>query len=99
MDDAKAGIWSTARKYGDNTKPFLYKLTALQLGLLVVAGLYNDQGWPFYTISCGGALAQLLYMIRAVNLDDPRSCWLWFRRSRLAGYLILIGILTDWALE
>ncbi|CAK9837431.1 para-hydroxybenzoate--polyprenyltransferase Ppt1 [Schizosaccharomyces pombe] len=95
-DDVKANIYSTALRFGDNTKPVLCGLAALQIATLATAGIMNGQGPVFYTLGVAGAAYRLSSMIYKVDLDDPKDCFRWFKRNSNTGYLVAAAIALDW---
>jgi 4-hydroxybenzoate polyprenyltransferase len=99
-DDVKAGIKSIALAHDKETKIVLSGLGVTQLGLLTAAGVAAGAGPAFFVGSVGGAGATLAYMIRKVNLKDPKDCWWWFCNGcLLTGGAISTGLAVDYALR
>ncbi|KAG5520048.1 hypothetical protein PMAC_001124 [Pneumocystis sp. 'macacae'] len=99
LDDASSAVYSMALLLGKHTKPCLSVLSAAQVGALALAGYMNGQTALFYVLSCGTSVCYALWMLRAVDLDQPQSCWRWFLRSKYPGLLVAIGPLLDWTLR
>ena len=96
-DDVNAGIKSIALAHDHNAKPFLYSVSAVQVGLLGLAGYCAGAGPVFFVAACGGAAVSLATMVARVNLRDVKDCWWWFRNgSWLTGGTISLGLLGDY---
>lgn len=96
-DDVNAGIKSIALRHEHNTKAVLAGLTALQVGLLAIAGFASGAGPAFFIGSCGGAATTLSTMIWRVRLKNVRDCWWWFKNGTwITGGAITLGLLTDY---
>ena len=96
-DDVNAGIKSIALAHDHNAKAVLYGLSAVQVGLLGLAGYFAGAGPFFFVGSCGGAAVALGTMVRRVNLRDVRDCWWWFKNGALiTGGTISAGLLADY---
>lgn len=80
-DDSKAGVKSMAVRFGDKTKILLSSLALIQVALLVEVGTVMQIGFFYFTITCGGALTTLEYMIWSVDLGKPEECWWWFNNG------------------
>ena len=92
-DDALIGVKSSALRLGDRTRPALYIFYIGAALLIAVAGWLAALAWPFYLL-LAAALAQLLWQAADVKLDDPGDCLEKFKSNRLAGWLVLAGIVT-----
>ena len=90
-DDALLGIKSTALKFGDRSKPWLYAFYAVAAALMAASGAASGLAWPYYLGAALGGL-QLLWQVAALELDDPDDCLAKFKSNRLFGWLILGGI-------
>ncbi|KAI1130273.1 UbiA prenyltransferase family [Nemania abortiva] len=100
-DDLKAGVKGLAVRLGkQGTKPALSLAATAQVCCLVLAGLYEGLGIPYYTVSCGGAAITLATMIWAVDLSDGKSCAWWFGPgSGYVGATITLGLLSEFWLK
>ena len=55
-DDMMIGVKSTALKFGDQTKPWLFSFTGLMCAGLTSVGVMGDLTWPYYlavALTCG----------------------------------------------
>ena len=90
-DDPAAGVKSTARRLGLDSKPWLYAFYLIAAALFAATGHVVGLGWVFYA---GLALAtlQFVWQVADVDLDAPKDCLAKFRSNRLAAWLILGSI-------
>lgn len=91
-DDAIVGVRSTARLFGDNTKPWLAALyggalmcfavafAAAQAPVVALAGL----------IAAGAHLAR---QIMVLDIDNPDQCLKLFKSNNQVGWLIFLGLI------
>jgi 4-hydroxybenzoate polyprenyltransferase len=91
-DDAIVGVRSTARLFGDRTKPWLAGLyggalvcfavafAAAQVPVVALAGL----------IAAGAHMAR---QIAVLDIDNPDQCLRLFKSNNLVGWLIFLGLL------
>ena len=95
LDDVKVGIKSTALRFGSSTKSILTAFTLAQISLLGVTGLALNVGIPFYTgvMAAGGLQGWMIY---DTDIDDKKSCAMWFVRNVWTGGLIWLGCLAEW---
>ncbi|KAI1299022.1 UbiA prenyltransferase family-domain-containing protein [Xylaria venustula] len=94
-EDAKAEIRSMAVHFNRWIKPLLFITTSLQVSLLFASGVWAGFGQGYFLLSCGLTTASLVYMLHAINLDDPSQCaWFfttgqWFVNLSTAAGLLL----------
>lgn len=93
--DIKAGIKSTALKWGERTKPILQKFAVAQIGLLGLSGFFVGMG-PFFYGATALAGYRVFSMIKKVDLDCPKNCWYWFRKNINTGHLVWLGATLDY---
>jgi 4-hydroxybenzoate polyprenyltransferase len=96
--DIKAGIKSTALKWGDKSKAIIARFGVAQIALLTSAGVLGGLG-PFFFASTAWASYRLFDMIRKVDLDDPENCWKWFVNNINTGHVVWAGITCDYLLK
>jgi 4-hydroxybenzoate polyprenyltransferase len=91
-DDALVGIRSTARRFGERTRPFLAACYAATVALLALAGWLAGLRWPFFVAL---ALPAALLARQAVALDihDPARCLRLFKANREVGLAVALAIL------
>ena len=95
-DDAIVGIRSTARLFGERTRPFLAACYAATLALLALAGSLAGLGWPLYpALLLPGAL--LAWQVWRLDVNDPAGCLRLFKLNREAGLAAALAILLGWA--
>ena len=87
------GVKSTALKFEENTKPWLWGFYALTVVLIAAAGWSTELGWPFYALLALGA-AQLVWQLINLDFDDPVDCLAKFKSNRYFGFIVLAGFLT-----
>jgi 4-hydroxybenzoate polyprenyltransferase len=91
-EDALIGVRSTARKFGERTRPFLAACYAAALALLLVAGWLKGLSWWF---APGLMLPAALLAHQVVRLDihDPALCLRLFQANREVGLAIAAAFL------
>jgi 4-hydroxybenzoate polyprenyltransferase len=93
-DDARIGVKSTARLFGDASKPWL-------LGFYMTAIiLWASAGWAaglggIYAAALALTALHCVWQVRTVDIDDPDSCLRIFNANRGVGWLLLAGMLLD----
>ena len=90
-DDALIGVKSTARLFGDNTRPWLWGFAGLAVALVALAILLSGAGFWGKAIALAGALAFGAHMLRqmqSLDLNDPASCLRIFRDNRDTGLIL-----------
>jgi len=92
-DDALLGLKSTALKFGDKTRPWLYGFYSLTLVGLAAVGAMMQIGWVYY-IGLSFAAWQLYRQAYRVDFDDPAHCLAVFRSNRDFGFLVFASILA-----
>ncbi len=91
-DDALVGVHSTARLFGERTRPFLASCYGATVLALAVAGWQAQLSAWFYPAL---ALPALLLARQVVTLDinDPARCLTLFRANREVGLAVGLAIL------
>jgi len=92
-DDALVGIRSTARKFGERTKPFLAACYAVALALLLLAGWLTGLAWWFALalLLPAGLLAR---QVVALDIRDPALCLRLFKANREVGLAVALAFLV-----
>jgi len=64
-DDARVGIRSTARLFGQHSRAIISLFSIIMIGLLVYAGMKNDQGAPYFmgVTTAAGQLARIAWSV------------------------------------
>ncbi|KAI7900577.1 UbiA prenyltransferase family-domain-containing protein [Cokeromyces recurvatus] len=96
-DDVKAGVRSTALRFGDKTPQWLTGFSSAFVGLTALAGYMNGQGLPFYAISVLGTACHLGWMLKTIDYHNPASCWSKFVSNTWTGAIVWSGIAIDTA--
>ncbi|MGA9866015.1 MAG: 4-hydroxybenzoate octaprenyltransferase [Acetobacteraceae bacterium] len=94
-DDALAGVKSTARLFGERTRPFLAACYAGALVALAIAGWLAGLGvwfWPALVLPA----VLLSYQVVTLDIHDPAGCLRLFRLNRETGIAVAAAILVGW---
>ncbi|HEX3991301.1 MAG TPA: 4-hydroxybenzoate octaprenyltransferase [Acetobacteraceae bacterium] len=95
-DDALVGVHSTARLFGERTRPFLaacYGATVLLFGL---AGWSSGLGlWFIAALALPAGL--LAWQVASLNIHDPGRCLKLFRANREVGLAFAFALLVGMA--
>ena len=94
-DDALAGVKSTARLFGTQTRPFLAACYLGTVLLLAAAGSLAGLSLWFYPVLLLPALL-LARQVLALDIDDPAGCLSLFRANRETGLAVAIALLAGW---
>jgi 4-hydroxybenzoate polyprenyltransferase len=94
-DDAIAGVRSTARLWGERTRPLLLGCYAATVAALALAGgLAGLSVWFFVVLPVPAAL--LLWQVVRLDIHDPAGCLRLFRLNRETGLAVAAAILAGW---
>lgn len=94
-DDALVGVRSTARLFGERTRPFLAACYAATVAVLALAGWLAGLGPWFYPALILPALL-LARQVIALDIHDPAGCLRLFRANRETGLAVALAILAGW---
>ena len=94
-DDALAGVHSTARLFGEKTRPFLALCYAAAVLAFALAGWSAGLGWWFYPALALPA-SLLARQVARLDIHDPAGCLTLFRANREAGLAFAAAILAGW---
>jgi 4-hydroxybenzoate polyprenyltransferase len=94
-DDALVGVRSTARLFGERTRPFLAICYAAAVLLLLLAGRLAHLGPWFYPALMVPA-ALLAWQVIRLDINDPALCLRLFRANREVGIAVALAILLGW---
>jgi 4-hydroxybenzoate polyprenyltransferase len=92
-DDALVGIRSTARRFGENTQPFLAACYIVAIALLVLAGLLAGLSWWFVPAMVLPA-ALLARQVLLLDIRDPGLCLRLFKANREVGLAVAVAFLV-----
>lgn len=94
-DDALIGVKSTARLFGDNTRPVVAGFYALAYILWLAAATIVGAGIVFALISLIAA-GILAWQVLTVDAETPGNPGLRFWSNRYVGIVLTLGFLADW---
>jgi 4-hydroxybenzoate polyprenyltransferase len=92
-DDALVGVRSTARRFGEKTRPFLIACYSGAMALLLLAGGLAGMGWLFWPAMLAPA-ALLAWQIGRLDIHDQGLCLKLFQRNREVGLLLTLAFLA-----
>ena len=91
-DDALAGVRSTARLFGERTRPFLAACYAATIAALALAGwLAGLSAWFYLALPAPAAL--LAVQVARLDIHDPAGCLRLFQLNREAGLAVAGALL------
>lgn len=93
-DDVKAGVKSTALRFGEQTKQWLTGFGSGYAALLALAGHAAGCG-ALYDVGVAATAAHVVWQIRSVRLDDGADCMAKFVSNSRVGGLVFAGIVAD----
>ncbi|MEM8770322.1 MAG: 4-hydroxybenzoate octaprenyltransferase [Pseudomonadota bacterium] len=93
-DDALIGVKSTARRLGENTKPWLAAFFGAMLALFAIAGAALGASVIYY-LALAPAAAHFFWQIRTLDIDDPHNCLIRFKSNRDSGLLLLLSPICE----
>ena len=91
-DDALVGVRSTARLFGERTKPALVVFYGLALTLFTLAAWGASAGWPAYVGLAAGA-AHMAWQVHRLDIHDAVECLRLFRSNTVFGWIVFVGFL------
>jgi 4-hydroxybenzoate polyprenyltransferase len=93
-DDALIGIKSTARLFGERTKPMLAVFYAAAVVLIGLAGWSAGARLVFLLGLVAFAL-HLAWQIRRLDIHDPLNCLAVFKSNRDAGLIVFAALVVE----
>ncbi|WP_085043878.1 4-hydroxybenzoate octaprenyltransferase [Ensifer aridi] len=90
-DDELIGVRSTARRFGDNPRPWLIGLYGIAVLLMFFAFLAAGAGFFAYAALVVAA-ATLAYQILVLNIHDPLQCLALFKFNGVVGLIVFSGL-------
>jgi 4-hydroxybenzoate polyprenyltransferase len=93
-DDALIGVKSTARLFGERTKPMLAAFYALAV-MLVAAAFIRAGAGALSFVGLALFAAHLAWQVRRLDVNDPALCLVLFKENRDAGLILFAGLVLD----
>jgi 4-hydroxybenzoate polyprenyltransferase len=92
-DDALVGVRSTARLFGERTRPFLAVCYGAAVLLFGLAGWASGLGyWFVATLALPAGL--LAWQVASLDVHDPERCLVLFRANREVGLAFALALLV-----
>jgi 4-hydroxybenzoate polyprenyltransferase len=91
-DDALVGVHSTARLFGERTRPFLAICYTATVLLFALAGWSSGLGWWFFVALLSPAWL-LARQVVTLDIHDPERCLMLFRANRETGIAFALALL------
>lgn len=92
-DDALLGLKSTALKFGEQTKPWLYLFYGAAIVFFAAAGFAASIGWLYFVGLSVGAW-HLMRQISRTDINNPARCLAVFKSNRDFGAILFAAILA-----
>ncbi|KXZ49442.1 hypothetical protein GPECTOR_21g668 [Gonium pectorale] len=93
-DDVVAGVKSTALLFGERSKAWFSAFTAATAASLAAAGAAAGCGLPYYA-GVAAMVGHMGWQISTVDLSNGPDCSAKFVSNKIAGGLLLAGIVAD----
>ncbi|MDP2119776.1 MAG: 4-hydroxybenzoate octaprenyltransferase [Hoeflea sp.] len=92
-DDALVGVRSTARLFGENTKPWLVAFYGIFAALAAASFVLTSVAWPAYA-GLAVAVILLIWQIRVIDIDDADQCLKLFKANSRVGLIVFAGLIA-----
>jgi 4-hydroxybenzoate polyprenyltransferase len=92
-DDELIGVRSTARLFGDRTKPWLTGIYGAAVVLMGLAFWLAGAPWPAFA-GLGVAAIMLGRQIAVVDIDDGDQCLALFKSNNRVGWVLFAGLVA-----
>jgi 4-hydroxybenzoate polyprenyltransferase len=97
-DDALLGLKSTARLFGERTKPMLAAFFSAAVALIGIAGFGVGAGVAFW-LGLAAFAAHLAWQVARLDIADPALCLRLFQSNRDAGLILFAGLVLAAAIR
>lgn len=92
-DDILIGVKSTALKFGDKTRDWLFGFYLITFIGLCAAGWLNGLSILFF-VGIAGAAAHLFWQIQYLDIDDGDRCLMLFKSNKIFGAIVFFTIVA-----
>jgi len=93
-DDILVGVKSTALKFGENTRAWLFVFYGMAVGLFVLVGLEAHMK-PIYYFGIFAVVLHFRYQIEHLNIHDPSNCLRIFKSNLTVGLILFLSIVAS----
>jgi len=93
-DDILVGVKSTALRFGENTRAWLFVFYGMTVGLLVLAGIVAQMK-PIYYFGIITLVLHFRYQIERLNIHEPENCLRIFKSNLTVGLLLFLSIVAS----
>ena len=97
-DDALIGVRSTARRFGERPRPWLFGLYGLTVLLLLAAFVLSGAGLLAY-LGLVIAAVMLFYQILVLDIHDAGQCLSLFKFNSTVGLIVFAGLCASLAMR
>lgn len=97
-DDALIGVKSTARRLGENTRPWLGGFYTAVIAAFIAAGMIINAN-PIYYGALVPAAVHFAWQVHSLDINDGHNCLTRFKSNRNAGLLLTFAPLLETALR
>ncbi|CAJ0831194.1 13873_t:CDS:2, partial [Entrophospora sp. SA101] len=87
--DKLIGVKSTALLFNNNSRIWLSLFSGSMISCLILSGYMNDQGLPYYLLSCMGASIHSIWQLKTVDFDNVVDCGKKFKSNKWLGIIVL----------
>lgn len=94
-DDLKIGVKSTAILFGSRVREIIGALQLIILGLLIVVGIMQQLGWPYYAGLIVAAGLSVYQQVLIHHHHKP-SCFKAFLNNNWFGLAVFLGLVLDY---
>ena len=93
-DDILVGVKSTALKFGENTRAWLFLFYGLSLGFFILAGIEIELNRIYY-IGVIAVFFHFKHQIATLEIHNSENCLLTFRSNMYVGAMVFLSIVAS----
>ena len=97
-DDELIGVRSTARLFGERTKPWLIGIYAATIVLMALSFWLAGAAWPAF-VGLAAVAAMFGRQIAVLDMNDGDQCLALFKSNNRVGWVIFAGLFAGVALQ